>query len=46
MIEIANGRRYLSREKSLAIASENIRVLMNQIKTKASDGKSLNFLIL
>ena len=45
MIEIKNGNMYLSSERSLAIMSVVIKVLINQISTSDSGMQSLNFLI-
>ena len=42
IIEIKNGKRYLSSEKSLAIISVMKKVLANQIRTSASGMQSLN----
>ena len=45
MIEIKKGKRYRSSEKSLAIKSANMNVLINQIRTTTSGVKFLDPLI-
>ena len=45
IMEIKNGKRYLSNEKSLAIISVKIKVLTNHERISISDLHSLDFLI-
>ena len=45
MMEIKNGKRYLSNEKSLAIMSVKMKVLTNHERISISDLQSLDFLI-